>query len=309
MPEELTGEFLYRAWKRSGKSKREVGEMFGLTYGQCAGRIWRHEQSQKGKRQADIKLFSVNIGAATHLDGDWLIVGDVHAPTTDYDLAQLVGMVAERHGLTQLLIAGDLLNQDVFSVHPRSGEPVPWQHEKAAARSLLLEWLDLFERVVWSGGNHERRLSRATWGAFEMEDLRDMIIGYNSNVEVTRYGYVVIETPTGPWRVTHPKNYSRIPLRTANTLAMKYGMHVLSFHEHHVGKSWSDNGRYVIANGGGLFDWTRLEYVMLDDSTGPVMNKGFSTLRDGYLTIYSEEPYTNWAAELADTAAPLRAVA
>lgn len=311
MPDqEIDGAFLYNVWKRTGKTKREVGEMFGLTYGQCAGLIWRHQQAEKGKRQASVKLFSVNIGAPARLGGDWLIVGDVHCPTTDYEMAALVGMVAEQRGLSQLLIAGDLLNQDVFSVHPRSGEPVPWQHEKAAARSLLLEWMDQFERIVWLAGNHERRLSRSTWGALEMVDLRDMIIGHQSNVEVSRYSYCLIDTPNGTWRVTHPRNYSRIPLRTANALAMKYGQHVLSFHEHHLGLAWADNGRNLIANGGGLFDWRRLEYVMLDDSTSPVMNKGFSVLEGGHLTVFGESPYTDWATVLPDAAAaPLRAAA
>jgi len=40
------------------------------------------------------------------------------------------------------------------------------------------------------------------------------------------------------------------------------------------------------------------------------MNKGFSVLEGGHLTVFGESPYTDWAAVLPDAAAaPLRAVA
>jgi hypothetical protein len=236
------------------------------------------------------------------LTGNWLIFGDVHAPTTDLDMVNLALAVADYRGIKNLLIAGDLLNNDVFSTHPKSGEDVPWQKEKIAARQLLEDWMQFFDRIVWTAGNHERRLSRATWGQFGMTDLRDMIIGHRSKVEPSRYGYCTIDSPTGTWRVTHPKTYSKVPLKTANLLAMKHQQHVITFHEHHFGKTWSDNGLYVIANGGGLFNWEAMDYVMLDDSTAVRMNKGFCVLEAGYLDLYGQEPFTNWQTILEDAA-------
>jgi 3',5'-cyclic AMP phosphodiesterase CpdA len=252
-------------------------------------------------------VFVKSIGQPLTLEGDWLIFGDVHAPTTDYDMAQLALMVAEQRGIDQLLVAGDLLNNDIFSTYPKQSMPIPWQREKAAARHLLQEWIAFFGRVVWIAGNHERRLSRALWGAFEMEDLRDVIVGHESPVEVSRFGYCMLETDNGPWRVTHPKNYSRIPLRTANRLEAIHQTHILTFHEHHFGVSWADSGQHLVANGGGLFEWRLLEYVMLDDGTAPVMVKGFTTMEGGYLNLFGEEPYTNWQEVLPETQAAVAA--
>ncbi len=180
------------------------------------------------------RLFELDIGQPLELTGDWVIVGDVHVPTTNLDMARRVLIVAQHHGLRRLIIAGDLLNNDVFSVHPRTSEPVPWRREMAAARELLRAWLGWFDQVIWLAGNHERRLIRAVYGAFEMEELWMLII-HDKRVTVSRYSWCTIQTPQGIWRITHPRAYSRIPLRTAATIAMREGQHVWTFHEHHLG--------------------------------------------------------------------------
>lgn len=306
--EDLSGAVLY-GLKTKGKTRAQIAAFTGLTMGQVGGRIWRHEQMLKGGKPDDRRLFTFDKDKPLTLDGDWMIIGDVHAPTTDYDFAQLVGLVAQKLGITRLLIAGDILNNDIFSTHPKEDEPVPWQREKAAARQLIQEWLEVFDTVVWSAGNHERRLSKQTWGALGMEDMRQLIADNDSRVQTTRYGYVTIRTPMGDWRITHPKRYGTRPLAVANKIAMHYGVHVWSFHEHHFGVTWSDNGKHLLVNGGGLFEPENLDYVVLDDTAMPSMVKGFGALVGGYPTLYGPEPYTNWTTLLNEAERPALAIA
>jgi hypothetical protein len=244
-------------------------------------------------------LFEHSPGKALELTGDWMIIGDVHAPTTDFEFAMRVIDVGERLGIKRLLIGGDMLNQDVFSVHPKSSEAIPWETEAAAARALITCWLDYFEEIVWTSGNHERRFEKWVWGAMNIQDLKQIIYP-DSRITVSRFGYCTIDTPRGPWRVTHPKNYSRIPLRTVNALSAKHNCHIWGFHEHHLGITWNSAGRHLVVNGGGLFDPDMLEYVVLDDSTMPRMAKGFGALLDGFPYLYGDEPFTNWDRVLAE---------
>lgn len=300
--DEFSGAELYKH-KLRGRTRAEIAEFTGLTMGQVGGRIYRYEQTLAGKQADHSALFQFDIEKPMELDGDWMIIGDVHAPTTDYDFAQLVSVIAERDGIKQLLIAGDILNNDIFSTHPTEDVKVPWKREKAAARALLLEWIDQFDTIVLTAGNHERRLSKATWGEYSMEDLRDLLIGYNSKVKVSRYGYCVINTPTGPWRITHPKKYATIPLKTASAIAGRFRMHAWLFHEHYLGISWASHGPHIIVNGGGLHESKFMDYVILDDNTMPEMRKGFGTLIGGYPKLYGESPFTNWHHELAESQA------
>jgi hypothetical protein len=243
-------------------------------------------------------LFDHSIGEALRLSGDWMIVGDVHAPTTDFEFAMRVVDVGERLGIKRLLIGGDMLNNDVFSRHPKTSEGIQFKDEAAAARALLLCWLEWFDEIVWTAGNHERRFEKWVNGAKGIESLkRDILL--DNRIITSRFGYCSIDTPRGIWRVTHPKNYSRIPLRTVNALSAKHNCHVWGFHEHHLGITWNHAGRHLVVNGGGLFDADMLEYVALDDSTMPRMAKGFGALLDGFPYLYGDEPFTNWERVLA----------
>ena len=81
---------------RGGKSYADLGEMLGVTRNVIAGRIFRYQRSLKKNGIApNPDLFKVHIGTPLQLSGDWMIVGDVHVPCTDYDFAALVQLVAD----------------------------------------------------------------------------------------------------------------------------------------------------------------------------------------------------------------------
>lgn len=287
-PKGMTDAELIADLKSSGMSERDYAKVNGISRSDIS-----NAKERLKKTPTAAALFSVDIGKPLTLTGDWLIVGDVHVPTTDYPLAQRVGKVASKLGIPGLIIAGDLFNFDLFSTYPRVSRLPGWKQERDAARQLLKEWLEVFERVVILPGNHDRRIQKWSYGELEEEDIFGMVTS-SDKVRTNAFGWCTIKAKTGVWRVTHPRDYSRKPLNVAGTLAGKFHQHIISFHEHHLGISWSADSN-IIVNGGGLFDPEKMAYTQFEDNTSPFMQRGFVALKDGYPMLFGREPFTRWA--------------
>ena len=273
--------------KAKGTSLEDLARELGITYNSLHSRLYRIRK----KVQSRPELFNVQLGSAPVLSGDWMIVGDVHVPTTDYELAALVGLVAKRHlkKPRNLLIAGDFWNMDAFSNYTALVPLPTWAEEMKAGEQLLTEWLEEFDRIILLEGNHERRLVKLTGGEVWPEMLyRD------PHIEFSRYPYAIIQSNTGEWRVTHPKQYSKQPMNLASYLALKFRQNIISFHEHHFGLTYDEFGRHIIINGGGLFDPKKVAYVQLDDSKTPAMVPGFVMLKGGYPYLFGKGSLTDW---------------
>lgn len=246
------------------------------------------------------KLPSLELGQAWVLEGDWMIVGDVHVPSTDWELAALAAEVAKRHlkKPRRLLIAGDLFNMDRFSAFPHISMPPSWTEERQAAEKLLSTWLKTFDEIRWFVGNHERRLQKLMVEVLETTDLLSVIIANPQKAKFSNFSYCHIDTVGGRYLVVHPKNYSRNQLTVARNLTVKTRQHVISFHEHHASMGWDDSGNNLIVNGGSLVDPSKVAYMSLDMSTIPTSKQGFVMLRAGVPTLFGPPPITDWGAWL-----------
>lgn len=244
----------------------------------------------------DADLFSNRLEQPETLYGDAVIVGDVHAPCTDYDLAGMVGPIAE-HNLTpprQLIIAGDLFNLDFASSYLSIVQLPTWRQERKAAKQLLSEWLRIFDDVFIFPGNHERRLARMTNGEMAMDDLIGMVDD-DPRVVVSNIGYCWLDTITGRWRITHARNYSVVQLRVSESLSHKYNCHIINHHQHHLAIGMDRYKRHVIVDNGALVDPEKLAYVMLDDSSSGGMARGFTLIKNGVPHLLSNERgFTDW---------------
>lgn len=255
------------------------------------------------------ELFNVlPLGEAWTLEGDWMIVGDVHVPTTDYDFAVLVTAIARRHlkAPRKLLIAGDLFNMDGFSKYDQIGKMAMWYQERDAAHQLFKEWLEVFSEIRFIMGNHDRRIEKWTNGNLNGADLITSVmqeVSEDGKIEtqigggrvwVSDWGWCTINTERGPWRVTHPKNYSVNQLTVADTLAQKFQQNIISHHEHHVGMGFDRYKRFVIVNNGGLHNWRKMEYVVKDDGKNAGMANSFVMLKNGYAHLFGDERFTDY---------------
>ena len=271
----------------------QIGNRFGMTRGKVAGIINRYK-AKDTKR----KLFeTVALGTPFTLQGDFIIVGDIHVPTTDYDFASLVLVIAKKYGIKQLIIAGDTFNMDAFSLYEAISETPSWEQERDAARILFHDWLEWFDDIYVIMGNHDRRLQKWAGGQLDETDIFGMITS-SDKVHVSNYGYLTVKTRQGDYLVTHSKNYSVNQLTVASELAQKYQCHIISHHEHHSAIGWDRFGRYVIVNNGGLFDQNKMAYVMLENGKNPVMKNSFCMLRNGSVKVFGKEPFTDWSEYL-----------
>jgi hypothetical protein len=286
---------LYRLHYSAGMTYAEIGKKVGQTANWVVGRVYRY-RTQYSKEETPHEFQVVDLGQPLTLEGDWMIVGDVHVPTIDWGLAQLMVQVAKKH-LThpRLLIAGDFFSMDCFSNYPPSVAYPSWEQERKAGERLLKEWLGDFDEIVALMGNHDRRVVKRTDAAISGADVYRMLT-HDPKLTVSNYGWCEINTPNGKYRVTHPTQYSTKQLVLADELALKFQCHTISFHEHHLGFGWDRYSRYLVVNGGGLFDSSQFAYVNLDDSKSPAMKSGFCLLKNGTPHLFGKAPFTDWSA-------------
>ncbi len=235
-----------------------------------------------------------SLGTPWLLAGDWLIVGDVHLPTALYEWVELVSIIGRRFKIKNLLIAGDLINMDSFSAWPQVSNMPTWAQERDSTKAVLHHWLKTFKQIRLLTGNHDRRLIRYTLGVFDTADVLALLIANPDRVQMSPFGWCNLQSGGEMWRITHPRNYSKIRLRVADDIAQKYGCNVVSFHEHHLGLTFDRYGRYVTVNGGGLIDPAQTAYMILEDNTSPVNIPGFVAIMNGSPYLFGKAPMTDW---------------
>lgn len=285
----IDGELLV-SLNSTGMTYDELGKRFGITRNSVAGRIRDHKAKDKRYRLFD----TVALGTPITLQGDSLIVGDVHVPTTDYAFAGLVTRVAAKHNVKRLIVAGDMFNMDSFSTYDAVVDQPSWHQERDAARQLFHDWLDWFDEIVIIMGNHDRRLQKWAGGQLDETDIFGMV-ATSPKIRTSNYGYLTVKTSQGDYMVTHSKNYSINQLTVANELAQKYQCHMITHHEHHTALGWDRFGRYVLVNNGGLFDQSQMAYVVLDSGKNPVMKNSFCMLKNGVPRLFGKSPFTDWS--------------
>lgn len=297
------GPELLRTWRASGLSKKDfwrANHAGAMSYNAMLGRMWRAENGL----QATPAPYTIDLGKPWLLpDDDYIIVGDVQLPTTDYDFAALPLAIAReymRRGHRNLVLAGDLLNADAFSLYDMDTETPAFEQEIEAAQVFFAEYLSVFDKIFYFMGNHERRIGKRTKAALKPQHILAMMT-HDKRVQVSAWGHCVIASKGGtPYRVTHARNYSVNQLVVADQLAQKYQMHIIQHHEHHCAMGWDRYGRYVVINNGGLFRPDVMAYAVMDDSKSPAMKRGFTLLRGGTPYLFSDEPFTDWSAWLPE---------
>lgn len=223
-----------------------------------------------------------------------LVLSDVEAPFHDAEWCSDVVLLAKEWGIENVLLSGDFLH---FSSLSKFTKPmmstagngydfaedamVEVSDEVEAAAGFSDVLLRNFERIVMILGNHEKRLTKRLAVATRVNILRQLL-GYRfeKRFEIYPYYQCVVESSTGTWRISHPKNYSVVPVRVATRLADKYRCNYVAGHGHDWGEATSVSGYYAAACGC-CVDPERLAYTMLQDNLGPMMQQGAFILRGG----------------------------
>ena len=297
----LNDEELLTIWevsRRNGITRKQLSQTLDCTVPALRSKIYRANINKRKNREDHSELFEFDFGKPLELSGDFIVTGDVHSPFTDYSFTQLVSMVALKHlkKPRQLLLAGDIWDMGNFSKY-ESVIPAPtWRQEQQALKVLFEEWLDVFDNIFVIMGNHDRRLPKLVDGAFDDSDLVNLIGVNGDKIITSNFGWCVVNTEQGEYRVTHPRNYSQNQLAVAEKLAWKFRQNIISHHEHHTSIGWDRYKNHLLVNNGTLADYNKFAYVVLDDSTSAGMSQSFTLLKNGYPHLLcKDEPFTDWS--------------
>lgn len=226
------------------------------------------------------------------LEGDCLIINDVHIPATDWEFADLAVQIAEQHlpEPRTLIIAGDLINGDALSRWDDLVLCTPLYQELDYAEAFLNKLSDYFDTIYFIRGNHEDRLLKSLRGQLHADQFRRMIAD-NARVQFSMYSYLTVVSGGVAYRVTHQVNYSQNALTVAKKLAGKFSSNIISAHQHHSAVGRDPSNSFTVIDSGGLHNSDLMAYVKLDDSTAPVMTQGFVLLKNGVATLFTPPAY------------------
>ena len=100
--------------REQGHTQRQIAKALGLSRGYIAEVTFGVPVGATKKVEELMEDFS----EVVELKGDFIVVGDVHVPTTNWKFASYVSKVAISQGIGCLVIVGDLLNFDSLSDFP-----------------------------------------------------------------------------------------------------------------------------------------------------------------------------------------------
>jgi hypothetical protein len=230
----------------------------------------------------------------TGVEGAGAVTADWHHPLTDYGLVNVfIEQARELRATNWLLVAGDWFNVDALSAFDYKQDSANLSLEMLGSTATMEAVLKTFKRVIFSWGNHDARMHKALGykvpftKAMRMmfEDLDERLL---DRIQFTNLDHVLIDTPArGRYMAAHPKTYNQTPLSTAIKLAGKHLCHVLTGHSHHTALGYDRSGKFLVAELGGFFDASRVEYLQRTTNF-PTWTQGYGFIsKDGHLSMES----------------------
>jgi len=164
-----------------------------------------------------------------------LVFADVHVPTTEWTMLELMIRFAEKHlpkGARTGALVGDLLNFDAISQYDHIIAPYSVQTEMDYAEGAIEFMLSVMDRLYFSMGNHDYRFFKLLAGDFGATRLGRMLTKHidSGRVVMTDKSQMVAIQAGHIWRLTHQRNYSKIKGRVASALAIKHHSNVVTHH-------------------------------------------------------------------------------
>lgn len=235
-------------------------------------------------------VFNWKVAEAHQIWDRAMIVADLHIPLYDRMFCATVVPVAKNVGIKKLIIAGDLLDFDVFKSDkfPPVMKKVSFEDEISKAGEIIGHWFDYFDEIFYLCGNHDWRVSRLLKAEFRMEHLARLI---HERLSSTNYRYIIVESGGRKWRITHPKAYRQKHLSVAQRLADLEHQDIWAAHSHFWGITTNESGHYYCVDGGGLFNDHYVEYRNAQgDTTHSKWKKGYGFIIEGIPTVV--DPFT-----------------
>jgi predicted phosphodiesterase len=296
-----------RTLREDGKTFTQIAQAVGYASADTARGVYHRYLRERGLVNAlpdwvgKRDLFLQRYDGIPILEGDWLVLSDIHFPTTRWsllDLALKFGVKHMKRGKRRVLLLGDVVNFDAVSTHPHVTKPFPLSAELDMAADFLQELLKAYDQIVYVMGNHEDRLLKALSGAIYDHHFTTLLTRGLKSTKLTAAltTKARIRSAGVLWHCTHQRNYSILKNRVAAELALKVQANVVSAHQHHVSVGRDKFNRYTTIDCGGLFDQRYMAYAERTDSTAPTMCNGFVFIRSGTGHLLTPYPsLTDWS--------------
>jgi predicted phosphodiesterase len=222
------------------------------------------------------------------VDGDMLIMSDLHIPYHDADLIDEAVDRACSAGIKQWLIVGDMMDGNQWS---KRGLALTyqrrWQDDAEIAQAMIHYLVERIGPGVVLMGNHDAWFIRHFRGQAETAWLLSRIFNTDDDVIWSHHEQCLIRSGGRMIRALHGANYSGAnPLGVGQRLSAKYESAIVMGHQHHAthGLSWS--GRHQIVCMGGMHDPRKLMYLHESPRTNPQQSRSYVILRSGYMAHY-----------------------
>ncbi len=227
------------------------------------------------------------------------VVSDIHAGSHDPDVIEFIAQSIAERRIKHLVIGGDFFDNAYIGhkgIH--SAYATPFNEVISGAVEIWDRFRDAgVDEVYLYQGNHDNKPMRGTQGEWTFEAfLQTEFFPYvnlaGCRVQTTNRYYLTMRPKEPkpwpfsgpenfPWRLTHQKEYARVPLRTASRLATKLLMNVACNHQHHLGATKHESGLFWVADTGCAQQRDAVEYKDMRDSTHPQWVNGYLVLEDG----------------------------
>jgi len=276
---------LLQRWVQDGLDSQRISQEFGKlgiarTYKACSRKIQQERKRVPGAWHAMVAQSPfAPLQEPPTLDGNTLLLFDLHIPWHDAKLVNQLNELALKWGVENLGIGGDLLDLNAFSWFGRT-EGVEARREFDAGRQAIRAFSANFKHKVYAPGNHEMRLSRLTGHALQVQDAM-MLWCNDPTVITTDHHWFWVLSGGQTFQIEHPKGTSIHAAVVPAKLCSKYQTHVIAGHGHIWGISKDTSGKFWAVDAGVCCDSSRMEFGNLEHNTRPMQMKGAVIIMDG----------------------------
>jgi hypothetical protein len=219
------------------------------------------------------------------IEGDALLLFDIHAPFHDAAWLNRVIALALKWGIRQVGIGGDLIDLAAWSCWGHDAEVLA-EEEIRATEQIINTLAANFDSIAYVGGNHEERLSRQLGCLMGLARIMAIWVAAEK-VRVSDYHWFRVVSGGETFYCEHPKNASINATIVPKQLAAKLQCHVVAGHGHLFGMARDVSGRYWAIDSGICADPLRLDYTTKIHNTRPTMQQGAVIIRQGVPVLLS----------------------
>jgi len=163
-----------------------------------------------------------------------------------------------------------------------SGAGEEWHHARIALRELIT----MFERKIWTMGNHEGRMLRQIQSPMLPDDIKRLFLGEDASVTIAPYYFCRVISGGVEWQVIHPKASAK---GDAKWYASKYKSNIIMAHNHQLVMQKDRSGTYWAIETGCMVDEMRCPYVAQRQTKQDMHLLGTTIIRDGKAWLLHED--------------------